>query len=105
MTRPARIPDAGDTTPAVVQSPASKRCLSAVRPIPRRGLSRTEAAIFVGVGETKFNELVATGRMPGPKRIDNRKVWDMLALDRAFDLLPDDKSGEIDGTWDDLNAT
>jgi hypothetical protein len=105
MTRPARIPDAAETTLAVARSPASERRLSALRPIPRRGLSRIEAAMYVGVGATKFDELVATCRMPRPKCIDNRKVWDILALDRAFDLFPDDESGQIDRTWEDVNAT
>ena len=104
MSRPARNPDAGHATPAVAQSPSNERRLSAIRPIPRRGLSRTEAAIYVGVGETKFDELVATGRMPEPKRIDSRKVWDIFALDRAFDMLPDDKSGQIDRSWEDVDA-
>jgi predicted DNA-binding transcriptional regulator AlpA len=103
MSRPARIPDTGHRTPAVAQCPSERR-LSVMRPIPRRGLSRTEAAIFVGVGETKFDELVATGRMPKPKRIDNRRVWDMHALDQAFDLLPDDGNDQIDRTWEDINA-
>jgi hypothetical protein len=103
MSRPARIPDPGHTTTAIAQW--SQRRLSAMRPIQRRGLSRVEAAIYVGVGETKFDELVATGRMPLPKRIDTRKVWDILALDRAFDLLPDDGGEQIDRTWEDLDAT
>jgi hypothetical protein len=105
MTRPARITDAGDAAPAVAQSPAIERRLSAIRPIPRRGLSRIEAAMYVGIGATKFDELVATGRMPAPKCIDNRRVWDILALDQAFDLLPDYESGQIDRTWEDVNAT
>lgn len=57
---------------------------------PRRGLSRIEAAIYVGIGLTKFDELVADGRMPKPKRIDGRKIWDIRALDMAFDALPEE---------------
>jgi excisionase family DNA binding protein len=37
-----------------------------------RGLSRDEAARYIGVGTTKFDEMVADGRMPRPKRIDGR---------------------------------
>ena len=55
---------------------------------PRRGLHREEAAIYVGVSSSKFDELVNDGRMPKPKKIDARKVWDMRALDLAFDDLP-----------------
>jgi predicted DNA-binding transcriptional regulator AlpA len=58
-------------------------------PAPRRGLSRDEAALYVGIGPTKFDELVASGRMPRPKTIGTRKVWDVQALDIAFDELPD----------------
>ena len=50
--------------------------LSAVRPIPRRGLSREEAAMYLGISASKFDELVRDGRMPSPKRIDGRKIWE-----------------------------
>jgi predicted DNA-binding transcriptional regulator AlpA len=56
-----------------------------------RGLSREEAARYVGVGITKFDELVKDGRMPRPKRIDGRVVWDRLKLEAAFSDLPDDQ--------------
>lgn len=55
-----------------------------------RGLSRLEAASYVGIGATKFDELVRDGRMPGPKVIDGRRVWDRVALDTAFAALPDE---------------
>lgn len=53
-----------------------------------RGLSREEAAEYIGVGTTKFDELVKTGTMPSPKEIGARRVWDRVALDAAFDDLP-----------------
>ena len=58
--------------------------------LPPRGLSREEAAAYVGIGATKFDEMVVDGRMPRPKRIDGRKVWDRLRLDTAFAALPTD---------------
>ncbi|CDN92507.1 helix-turn-helix transcriptional regulator [Agrobacterium tumefaciens] len=61
-----------------------------------RGLSREEAARYVGVGTTKFDELVAARRMPKPKRIDGRTVWDRISLDAAFTDLPDDGGNRID---------
>jgi predicted DNA-binding transcriptional regulator AlpA len=64
--------------------------LSQVRPIPRRGLSRVESAIYVGVSPTLFDQMVKDGRMPIPKRINGRVVWDLLALDEAFEALPDE---------------
>lgn len=54
-----------------------------------RGLARTEAAAYVGVSPTKFDEMVDDGRMPPAKIIDARRVWDRLALDKSFDALPD----------------
>lgn len=57
---------------------------------PPRGLSRDEAARYIGVGATKFDELVKDGRMPKPKRLDGRAVWDRIALDLAFTDLPED---------------
>ena len=35
-----------------------RRALSELRPIPRRGLSRTEAAIYYGVSPSKFDQMV-----------------------------------------------
>lgn len=60
----------------------------ALPPPTRRGLHREEAAAYVGVGASKFDAMVGDGRMPKPKQIDGRRVWDVRALDRAFDLLP-----------------
>jgi len=59
-------------------------------PLEPRGLQREVAARYIGVGLTKFDEMVRDGRMPGPKRVDGRKVWDRRALDMAFDSLPDE---------------
>jgi excisionase family DNA binding protein len=58
---------------------------------PPRGLSRDEAARYVGVGVTKFDEMVADGRMPRPKRIDGRVIWDRLRIEAAFTDLPEDR--------------
>jgi predicted DNA-binding transcriptional regulator AlpA len=55
-----------------------------------RGMSREEAARYVGVGTTKFDEMVADRRMPRPKRVDGRVIWDRVRLDAAFSDLPDD---------------
>ena len=67
--------------------------------LPPRGLSRIESAAYIGVSPTKFDTLVKDGRMPGPKRIDRRTVWDRLQLDNAFTALPDD-AGDGDDLWD-----
>jgi predicted DNA-binding transcriptional regulator AlpA len=75
--------------------------LSTVRPIPRRGLSREEAAMYVGISASKFDELVRDGRMPRSKRIDGRKIWDVHALDLAFNSLPDDNDQVRKNSFDD----
>ncbi len=69
----------------------SKATLLSMLPIslPPRGLSREQAAIYVGVSPTKFDALVAEGLMPKPKMIGGRRVWDRLAIDAAFSALPD----------------
>jgi predicted DNA-binding transcriptional regulator AlpA len=65
-----------------------------------RGLSRVQAAEYIGVGVTKFDEMVDDGRMPRPKRVDGRLVWDRVKLDSAFDELDDDIRPKNE--WDDL---
>lgn len=60
--------------------------------LPPRGLSRAEAAAYIGVGPTLFDEMVRDGRMPAAKRINSRLVWDRNKLDSAFDALPDTAS-------------
>ena len=45
-----------------------------------------------------FDEMVRDGRMPKPKRINARTVWDRLKLDEAFAALP----GEAElNPWDE----
>ena len=62
--------------------------LASANAVLRRGLDREEAAAYVGISATKFDELVADGRMPQPKKIDARRIWDVRQLDAAFDALP-----------------
>lgn len=65
-----------------------------------RGLSRTEAAAYIGVSPTLFDHLVRDRRMPPPKRINARTVWDRKKLDRAFELIPDGDQSDHN-PWDD----
>ncbi len=62
-----------------------------------RGLSRVQSAIYVGVGATLFDQMVEDGRMPAPKRINRKTIWDRLALDEAFAGLPSDEDAN---PWD-----
>lgn len=66
-----------------------------------RGLSRVEAAEYIGVGASKFDQMVADGRMPQPKIIDARRVWDRHRIDSAFEALPDK---EAVNEWDEVAA-
>jgi predicted DNA-binding transcriptional regulator AlpA len=59
---------------------------------PPRGLSREQAARHIGIGATKFDELVKAGTMPRPKRLGGRRVWDRVALEMAFTELPEDEA-------------
>ncbi len=61
-----------------------------------RGLNRDEAAYYIGVGPTKFDQLVADGRMPRGKRIDGRVVWDRAQLDMAFSEIDSQPRNRID---------
>ena len=88
---------------ANISEPKTRRstALSNLRPIPRRGLSRVESAMYIGISAGKFDEMVADGRMPEPVKIDSRKLWDIRSLDLAFDALP--RENETTGSsWDDF---
>ncbi len=70
--------------------------------IDPRGLNREAAASYIGIGTTLFDALVGDGRMPKPKLINSRKVWDRQELDIAFNKLPngeqpDDEPNPFDG--------
>jgi hypothetical protein len=64
--------------------------------ISPRGLSRKEAADYIGVSPSLFDEMVKDCRMPPPKRINARTVWDVRQLDAAFDALPSDEDAGND---------
>ena len=77
--------------------------VSHVLSIEPRGLCRAKAAAYVGVSPSLFDTMVGDGRMPKPKRVNARTIWDRRQLDEAFEGLPDgndlnpwDESGEED---------
>lgn len=59
-------------------------------------MSREDAARYVGVGATKFDQMVADRLMPRPKKVGGRVIWDRLAIDAAFSDLPEEGSNRID---------
>ena len=66
--------------------------------LPPRGMRRETAAEYIDVSPSKFDEMVKDGRMPKPKHIDARRVWDRIAVDKAFTALPGD-GDEADRQW------
>jgi len=82
----------------LIVKPMSSRIVSSLPPsLAPRGLSRVQAAEYIGVGVTKFDELVEDGRMPKPKRIDGRTVWDRMQLDAAFTAIDGTEANEWNG--------
>jgi predicted DNA-binding transcriptional regulator AlpA len=67
---------------------------------PQRGKSRIEAADYIGVSPSLFDEMVQDGRAPRPFRINTRVIWDVRDLDVAIDAL----KGEPDeaNSWDEM---
>jgi predicted DNA-binding transcriptional regulator AlpA len=68
---------------------------------PRRGLRRDEAAQYLGISPSKFDQLVNDGRMPKPLYVDKCAIWDVWDLDRAFDELKDCGASN---PWNDEDA-
>lgn len=60
-----------------------------IAPERRRGLSKTEAAQYIGISAPTFDRLVEAGAMPKPIRIFSRLVWDRWVVDEAFTRLGD----------------
>jgi predicted DNA-binding transcriptional regulator AlpA len=59
-----------------------------ISPEDRYGLSRSEAASYIGVSVSLFDQLVADGRMPPPRNANSRNIWKRAELEQAFDELP-----------------
>jgi hypothetical protein len=96
MTRalPARN-DVGPDTPLRFEV-MNERRQSAIRPILRRGLSRVEAAMYLGISASKFDELRKNGRIGPAKVLDGRKLFGVEMLDEFFDALPDEDHEKSD---------
>jgi predicted DNA-binding transcriptional regulator AlpA len=71
--------------------------------LPPRGLSREQAAAYVGVSPSLFDVLIKDGRMPMPKRINSRTIWDRLELDISFAALPSNDASAMN-PWDEVAA-
>ncbi len=69
------------------------------RSLAPRGLSRVQAAAYIGVSPSLFDEMVKDRRMPKAMRINARTVWDRVKLDEAFAALSDG-GRDGDDPWD-----
>lgn len=77
----------------------SKRPCALPDSLPPRGLSRIQAAQYIGVSPSHFDKMIQIGKMPPAKmRLGRRVVWDRKQLDRAFDEL------DADSSWTDDDA-
>ena len=65
----------------------SKAVIASRLPI-RRGLDENEAAVYLSLSPSFFRKLVNNGRMPRPRLIGERRIWDVEELDLAFKALP-----------------
>jgi excisionase family DNA binding protein len=66
------------------------------------GLRAEEAANYLGMGRSKFLELVGEGRLPKPKVIDGMRIWDRRALEAAFDDFTEHRDGGRRNSFDDI---
>ena len=56
--------------------------------LPPLGINRLQASEFVGVSPSFFDQMVAAGTMPAPRRAGSRAIWDVAELVQAFRALP-----------------
>ena len=62
--------------------------------ISPRGLRADDAAAYLGMGKTKFLELVDKGTIPQAFTIDSIKIWDRFDLDAVIDAAKEDTPTE-----------
>jgi len=61
----------------------------------------SQSASYIGIGGTLFREMVSDGRMPQPRIINTKEIWDTQELDFAFDKLPH-KQANSNNPWDNM---
>jgi hypothetical protein len=65
----------------------------------RRGLSRLEAATYLGISPSKFDELRKAHRIAPPKVLDGCLIFTVEKLDEFLDSLPDEnQTSSVDWT-------
>jgi len=80
------------TAPARRRDDAERRLMARYDALPPGVLpfavSRETSAALVGISPSKFEELVNDGRMPQPRALDGRVLWDVEELRAAWRALP-----------------
>lgn len=64
------------------------------------GFGEAEAAASIGIGTTLFRQMVLDGRMPRPRLLNGRRVWDVDDLRSAFKSLPMEGETATVNEWD-----
>jgi excisionase family DNA binding protein len=76
-----------------------------IQPEDRLGMSRDEAAEYVGISPSMFDVMVEDGRMPAAKMINARRVWSRKKIEQAFDALPEQGQDKQPASpWKDVAA-
>lgn len=65
-----------------------------------RLLRRQNAAAYMGVSPSHFDQLVKSRVLPEPKSLKSVQVWDRNDLDRLADELPYRDATKFDNSWD-----
>ncbi|MHA6687713.1 hypothetical protein [Mesorhizobium sp. A556] len=72
--------------------------------LPPIGINREQAAAFIGISASLFDQLVHAGKMPDARVIASRLVWDVSEIEEAFRAIPhrSEKVGIIEDVnpWD-----
>ena len=74
-----------------------------IEPCFKLGLSLKEAAAYIGVSMSLFDQMVDDGRMPQPVRINARVVWDRKGIEEAWGRLVGGGGATMQATdsWDE----
>ena len=62
--------------------------------INARGLRADDAAAYLGMGKTKFLELVDNGTIPRPMNLGGIRIWDRFDLDAVLEAAKEDIPSE-----------
>ena len=66
------------------------------------GLGEVEDEAAICISASKFLALVNDKRMPSPRRLDGRNIWDVDELRAAFKALPHMDEDEKADSWADV---